>query len=149
LSIICTTSSDRVGSYNRGVETELGRIFESLSELLAEYSPPLSARTGRTPDKPSYELWSETPVEIEGRRREELFFAGLIVQKGYVGFYFMPVYTDPEKAKLFHPDLLKLLRGKSCFHVKRLDDELARRIESALREGFALWRRRGWIATPA
>lgn len=128
---------------------DLGRIFESLRGLLAEYSPPLSAPTGRAADKPSYELWSETPVEIEGRKRDELFFAGLIVQRGCVGFYFMPVYTDPEKAELFHPDLLKLLKGKSCFHVNRLDEELARHVHDALREGFALWRRRGWIATPA
>jgi len=131
------------------VQDDLQEIFARLRTALSEYSPPLAERTARAPGKDSYELWSELEVEIEGRKRDELFFAGLIVQKGYVGFYFMPVYTDPEKAKLFHPDLLKLLRGKSCFHVKRLDDELARQIESALREGFALWRRRGWIATPA
>ena len=131
------------------MQDDLQEIFARLRTALSEYSPPLAERTARAPGKDSYELWSELEVEIEGRKRDELFFAGLIVQKGYVGFYFMPVYTDPEKAELFHPDLLKLLKGKSCFHVKRLDEELARHVEDALREGFALWRRRGWIATPA
>ena len=60
----------------------------------------------------------------------------------------MPVYSDPEKTELFHPELLKLLKGKSCFHVKRLDDELDAHVRDALHEGFELWRRRGWILAP-
>jgi hypothetical protein len=130
------------------VQDDLQEIFARLRTALSEYSPPLAERTARAPGKDSYELWSELEVEIEGRKRDELFFAGLIVQKGYVGFYFMPVYSDPEKTELFHPELLKLLKGKSCFHVRRLDDELDAHIRDALHEGFELWRRRGWILAP-
>ncbi len=130
------------------MQADLQGIFRRLRSAVAEYSPPLVERTARVPGKDSYELWSELEVEIDGRRRDELFFAGLIVQKGYVGFYFMPVYSDPEKTELFHPDLLKLLKGKSCFHVRRLDDVLEGQIRDALHEGFELWRRRGWILAP-
>jgi hypothetical protein len=124
---------------------DLDEIFDRIETSLRRYSPPLAARTGTVRDKRDLHLWSEKEVEVAGRRRDEVFFAGLIVQKGYVGFYFMPVYSDSDKRELFHPDLLRLLKGKSCFHVKELDDELEERIDDALEQGFGLYRERGWI----
>jgi hypothetical protein len=84
-------------------------------------------------------------VEVAGRKRDEVYFAGLIAQRGYVGFYFMPVYTHAEQVDLFAPELLALLEGKSCFHVKRLDDTLAAHVDAALAAGFELYRERGWV----
>jgi hypothetical protein len=95
--------------------------------------------------KRDYQLWSERPVVIEGRKREEVYFAGVIAQKGYVGSYFMPVYTHPEQKGIFAPELLALLRGKSCFHVRHLDDALVAHVEDALGRGFELYRERGWV----
>ena len=63
----------------------------------------------------------------------------------YVGFYFMPVDTHAEQTALFAPELLALLRGKSCFHLRRLDDELEGHVEAALATGFELYRERGWV----
>jgi hypothetical protein len=75
-----------------------------------------------------------------------MFFAGVIKQKGYVGFYFMPVYSDPEAMKrIFSERLLKTLKGKSCFYIKQLDDELAADIKQALAEGFKVYEARGWV----
>ena len=124
---------------------DLASLFDRLEALLATYVPPLAARTGAVAGKRDYQLWSELPVEIEGRKRKEVYFAGLIAQKGYVGFYFMPVYTHADRKSLFAADLLALLKGKSCFHVKRLDEGLERHIEDALARGFELYRERGWV----
>ena len=82
---------------------------------------------------------------IDGRKRKEVFFAGLIIQKSYVGFYFMPIYTDTDLKEIFKPELLKLLKGKSCFHIKKLDDELKRQIEEALEIGYELYKKDEWI----
>ena len=82
---------------------------------------------------------------IEGRKRKEVFFAGLIIQKGYVGFYFMPVYSDVEMKDFFKPELLSRLKGKSCFHIKKLDEALLGQIDEALRRGYALYVQKGWI----
>ena len=57
----------------------------------------------------------------------------------------MPVYVETEAKEFFEPELLALLKGKSCFHVKRLDDELLSQIEAALERGVELYRERGWI----
>jgi hypothetical protein len=123
----------------------LDAVFDRLLASLQRYAPPLVARSGGIPDKRDYQLWSEKPVEIDGRKRDEVYFAGLIGQKGHVGFYFMPVYSDPERQAMFAPELLALLKGKSCFHVKRLDDELVEHVDDALAKGFALYVERGWI----
>ena len=92
-----------------------------------------------------YELWSEKEVEIAGRKRTEVFFAAAIIQKAYVGFYFMPVYAEPDIKKLFAPELLALLKGKSCFHVRSLEGRLPAQIKSALARGFRLYKARGWV----
>jgi hypothetical protein len=124
---------------------DLDEIFDRIEVSLRRCVPPLAVRTGTVRGKRDLHLWSEKEVEVAGRKRDDVFFAGAIVQKGYVGFYFMPVYTDSERRDLFAPELLALLKGKSCFHVRRLDDELLATIDDALERGMGLYRRRGWI----
>ena len=112
---------------------ELKALFDQLKPALARYQPPFVVRR----DEPGYyELWCEKDLVIEGRKRKEVFFAGLIIQKAYVGFYFMPVYAEPEVKAFFAPELLKLLKGKSCFYFKKLDDVLLKHLEDALQKGF-------------
>jgi hypothetical protein len=117
-------------------------IFEKLKELLVKYSPPF---TPKTDTERWYDLYSVKDVEVWGRKRKEVYFAGIIIQKSYVGFYYMPVYAEPEVKLLFKPELLKLLKGKSCFYIRNLDEELVRQIEQALADGFAMYKQRGWV----
>ena len=118
------------------------QIFAQLKTLLQAYQPPFTPKH----DEPgTYDLWSFKDVEIAGRKRKEIYFAGLIIQKGYVGFYFMPVYGDPEIKRVFQPELLKLLKGKSCFHIKKLDETLLAQIKKALEIGFRSYQEQGWV----
>jgi len=120
----------------------LQAIFGTLKPLLKAYQPPMVPKT----DTESYfDLWSLKPVVLEGRKRKEIFFAGLIIQKDYVGFYFMPIYAETDLKTVFKQELLRLLKGKSCFHIKKLDDELLRQIEAALKIGYELYQERGWV----
>lgn len=117
------------------------QIYRRLKALLKPYEKAFSVRSdfeGR------YELWSEKDLVVAGRPRKDIFFASLIIQSSYVGFYFMPVYADASLAEVFAPELLRLLKGKSCFHVKALDAGLERAVASALKKGFSLYRKRGW-----
>jgi len=43
------------------------------------------------------------------------------------------------------PDLRKLLKGKSCFHIKKLDENLVNQIETALKEGLNYYKMQGAI----
>lgn len=120
----------------------LSEIFARLKGRLRKYEGPLEARI----DRPGrYELWSVKDIVIEGRERKEVYFAGLIVQSDYVGLYYMPVYIDAELKKVFPPELVKLLKGKSCFHIRALTPPLERQIAEALEQGYRLYKKRGWI----
>jgi len=89
-------------------------------------------------------LISEKKVVIAGRERDELWVAAALVQKGYVGFYLMGV-QDKNVHKRLHPDLLRCLKGKSCFHIKKFDKEVARQIDEALEAGYNNYKQLGYI----
>jgi hypothetical protein len=124
--------------------TVKAEIFAALREELARFVPPLEARTGTVRDKDDYLVSAPKEAIRRGRKYPETYFAGVIVQKAYVGFYFMPVGAG-EQSRIFAPELLGFLKGKSCFHFKRLDGELLAEVGVALDRGFALYRERGWI----
>jgi hypothetical protein len=124
------------------MQQKLVPIFNKLKSLLKKYEDPLQPKLDLDS---KYDLWSFKDLEILGRKRKEVYFAGLIIQSNYVGFYYMPVYTDNELEKVFKPELLKLKKGKSCFHIRKLDEKLITQIEEALEIGYELYKKRGWI----
>ncbi len=74
-----------------------------------------------------------------------MFFASAIIQSTYVGFYFMPIYAETSLKEVFKPELLKLLKGKSCFYIRDLSPEIVSQIEEALELGFNLYKERDWV----
>lgn len=123
-------------------QEELLGIFKKLKKILKKFENPLKPKLDLDS---KYDLWSFKNVEIAGRKRNEVYFAGIIIQSKYVGFYYMPVYTDTSLTEVFKPELLTLLRGKSCFHIKKLDANLEDQIREALRIGYKLYQDRDWI----
>ena len=124
------------------MNNDLIEIFNSVKKLMKKYENPLIAKM----DMDSrYELWSVKDIVIEGRKRKEIYFAGLIIQRNYVGFYYMPVYVETEMKNMFGTDLLKLLKGKSCFHIKKFDEVLEKQIADALEKGYLLYEEKEWI----
>ena len=121
---------------------DLAHAMDEIRALLEKYTPPLEVRTG---GDGGYHLWSVKDIVVEGRKRKEVYFAGVIPQKGYIGFHYMPVYTNPERKSMLKPELLSLLKGKSCFYVRRLEPELKRQIKDALVLGMNLYKQRGWV----
>ena len=124
-------------------QPQLVEVFDALLDRLKSYAKGSIVLKGGTGGQVS--LVSEKQVVIEGRPRAELYFAGALIQKGYVGFYYFPVYCHPPLANLLKPELHKCLKGKSCFHIKRLDPLLLAQIEEALAIGYRFYAERGWI----
>ena len=124
------------------MEKDLIKIFNRLKKVLKKFEDPLKPKFDLDS---KYDLWSFKDLVIAGRKRKEIYFAGLIIQSKYVGLYYMPIYTDTSLKDVFKPELLKLLKGKSCFHIKQLDAGLEKQIERALEKGYALYKKRGWI----
>jgi hypothetical protein len=137
-----TKSSPKKKIASRKSGEELSEVFSSLVNIMRPFERTLTLRSA-TPKR--YELWSEKPMTFKGKMRTEWFFAGLVVQKGYVGFYFMPVYTDVEIKPSIGLKLLKTLKGKSCFHIKQVDELLLADVRDALVLGYDHYEKKGWI----
>lgn len=116
-------------------------IFNQIKALMQAYAPPFSAKIN---DESHFDLWSIKDLTIEGWKRKEVYFAGLIIQKGYVSFHYMPVYANTQFKNALPPELLKLLKGKSCFHIQKLDDTLLEQIRVMLKTGCEMYQKMGW-----
>jgi hypothetical protein len=123
-------------------QRELVNIYKRLKKMLKKYEDPLKPKFDLDS---KYDLWSFKNIEIDGRKKKEVWFASIIIQSNYVGLYYMPIYTDTDLKEVFKPELLGTLKGKSCFHIKKLDAELEKQIEDALDIGYKLYKKRGWI----
>lgn len=114
-------------------QPDLVSVFDQIKKLISKYS---KGNYKVIADKPGhFELYYGKEVEIAGRKYPEVAFASLLVQKGYVGFYFFPVYIDASIKNKIKPELLKTLKGKTCFHIKKNDPVLLKQIGEALEAG--------------
>jgi hypothetical protein len=125
------------------MKTDFVEIFQTIRAALQPYTA--NGFTARINSDTAYELWSEKDVEIEGEKREEVYFAGVKILKEYVGFYFMSEHAEQEMKAISHSNLLELLNGKSCFHIKKLDDVLLEQITDVLAKGFTIYKQKGWV----
>lgn len=123
--------TQRIRTY--GDKQDLLSIFNAIKPLIKKYVPPLTAKADY---ESRYEAWYVNDFEVMNRKFKEAYFAGLIIQSSYVGFYFMPVYMNPKMKDSLKPELLKLLKGKACFHIKKLDDDLILQLDDVLQRGF-------------
>lgn len=126
-------------------QEELLEIFRELKKLLKPYER--GSVKARMDIEGKYDLWSEKAgITIAGRQRDDLAFCTLIVQSGYVGFYYMPVYCEETLKETLHPDLLRTLKGKACFHIKSKEEPVLRQVAEALKKGYELYHENGWIS---
>ena len=123
-------------------QPELNSLFQSLKKILSGFARGNFAVKENRPG--CYSIYYGKEIELLGRKYPELCFVSLLVQKGYVGFYFFPIYVEGSIKEKIAPALLKHLKGKTCFHIKRDDTDLINHIKEALRTGYDFYVSRGW-----
>mgnify|MGYP001545226414 CR=1 FL=1 len=124
-------------------QPELIPIFEAIRDMLLPYQKgQLKLRGG---ENGQVLLVGEKKLVIDGRKKDEMWFAAALIQKGYVGFYFMPIYTNKKLHDVFKPELLKCLKGKACFHIRTYDKLILSQIKDALKIGYDTYKELGWI----
>jgi len=125
----------------------LAHVYNELEALLTRYVPPFKVGTLSVRGKESLQLVTPKPVTVPGAyggKPVDWQFAAAILQKGYVGFYMMGAYSNPELKKKISPGLLKTLKGKSCFHLKSLDEQMKKDLTTALDASAKIYKARGW-----
>ncbi len=124
-------------------QPEMILIFDRIKKLLLPFEKGVMKIHGG--EGGQVFLISHKEVEISGKKRTELWFASALIQKGYVGFYYMPIYGYKKLGEQIHPELMKCLKGKACFHIKKNDENLFKQIEEALKLGYENYKKLGWV----
>ena len=117
-------------------------IFDQLKQLLVKHAPPLTVKADKSD---SYQLYSVKDLVITGKKVSEVYFAGVQIQKNFVGFYFFPIYTHPQMFTDTPEELRKCLKGKSCFNVKKTDATALKQFEKLIKQGFKVYKQEKWI----
>lgn len=117
-------------------------IFEKLKSIIKPFS---AGQDVRTDNEKAFNVYGKTPVVVGKKTIEGQYFASAIIQKNFVGFYFFPIYTHPDKFNSGdYPHLIKCLKGKSCFHIKKMDEAVFKEIEKILSNGARLYEQIEW-----
>lgn len=117
-------------------------IFKELKKMLAKYVK--GNYIVRADGPGNYSIYYNKEVVITKKTFPELAFATILIQKGFVGFYFFPIYTNPKLISELPEKLLKHLQGKTCFHIVKEDAALMKEIGKALETGHAYYLSKGW-----
>ncbi|MEN9686072.1 MAG: hypothetical protein RLZZ28_1858 [Bacteroidota bacterium] len=125
-------------------QPELVIIFEAIKKMLEPYAGKRDLVMHGGKDG-QLNLVSHKPVVIAGREKEAIWFVSALVQKGYVGFYYMPIYMNDPIKKQLSPEFLKCLKGKACFHIKKNDPAIMKEMEKAIKIGYEAFVKNGWI----
>ena len=126
----------------------LESVYEEVVKILKRHVPPFRSDVPlEVRNKKAFQITVPKPVVIPGSyggKPVSIQLAAVILQKGYVGLYVMCIYGS-EAAKNRLPNLKKLLKGKACFHLKKLDEVLKQEVEEALVIGTEAYKKRTWV----
>jgi len=116
---------------------ELKEIENTIKDLLRAQSPHLQVRID---SEKAFEV-AGTKEVMQGKKKVDgHYFATIMPKPKDVRFYFFPIYTHADQFEL-SPEMKKALKGKSCFHIKKLDEDLRGELASMIKKGVELYQK--------
>jgi hypothetical protein len=120
----------------------INEIREKLKKTLESFLGPLKVKV----NKPSnFELMGTIETYQGKQKVEGIYFSSLVPKDKDVRLYFFPAYTHPQEFESLSETLKKFKKGKSCFHIKYLDEELENEIQNMISKGVELYKKDGWL----
>lgn len=117
------------------MKTALPEIQDTLKELLRAQTPPLQVRK----DNPNTFEVAGTKETMQGKQKVDgYYFASVVPKPKDIRLYFFPIYTHVDEYNI-SPELKKCLKGKSCFHIKKLSPEMEKEIGGMIKKGVELY----------
>jgi hypothetical protein len=118
--------------------TDLSAIQTSLQNQFKKHIPPLQIRKN---DAHVFEV-AGTIEAMQGQQKVDGYYFGSIVPKPRdIRLYYFPIYTHAKKFEWISDELRKCLKGKSCFHIKKLTDSLENELASMIKKGIELYKK--------
>jgi hypothetical protein len=117
---------------------EIAEMLERLTSMLRAHEGDLRI-TSDSPEK--FEV-TGTREAIQGKKKVDgFYFATVLPKPKDVRFYFFPVYTHVDKIGELGPELKKMLKGKSCFHIKKWDDDIEKELDGLIKKAIDLYKK--------
>ncbi len=121
---------------------DINEIREKLVSILKEHDSILKI-TSDTFEK--FEV-SGTVEAMQGKKKVDgIYFSSVVPKPKDVRFYFFPTYTHKEQLGELSDNLKKALKGKSCFHIKYLDDKLEDDLQELVKKSVDLYQKDGLL----
>ena len=115
---------------------ELPDIQTFLKDTLKSQIPPLRIRHE---EEMKFEVCG-TKERMQGKQKVDgYYFASIIPKPKDVRLYFFPIYTHADQFEDISLPLRKCLKGKSCFHIKKMDEHLQVEIQNMVQKGVNLY----------
>ena len=120
------------------MSAEFERIFLRLTEILRKHAGNMTIK-------------DETPNRfcliggLHPKHKTPMPVAWVEIGKAYVSYHLMPIYGCPRLLDGFPPKLKARMQGKSCFNFKVFDEGLFEELERLTLEGFAAFKKAGYM----
>jgi hypothetical protein len=128
--------------------SELESVFDRLRELLSAHASEFALAYDTT-DRYGLEapVGPATLRSWGGKVRMPRIPIGWVeIRKAYVSYHLMGVDGNTKLLATLSQPLRARMQGKACFNFDRIDEMLARELETVTAESFAGLRRAGFIA---
>ena len=79
------------------------------------------------------------------KNKKPMYFGSVKTNKNYVSFHLMPVYVFPDLLKNISPELKRRMQGKSCFNFSKIDIALFKELNQLTINGFAEYKKAGYL----
>lgn len=123
------------------MKSDINEIENCLKEMLKEQAPDLRIRHE---EATKFEVCGTKEVMQGKQKVDGHYFASVIPKAKDIRLYFFPIYTHVDQFDL-SPETKKSLKGKSCFHIKKMTPEMETEINEMIKTGVKLYKKDGLI----
>lgn len=115
---------------------ELSTIRSKLESILASKTPHLHVTKN---GEEAFEVCGTKEVMQGKKKVDGHYFATIMPKPKDIRLYFFPIYTHVSEFEEIPESLRKCLKGKSCFHIKKMDSDLEVAIQEMIDKGVELY----------
>jgi hypothetical protein len=120
------------------------QIFEKIKSVLQKQSPPMIVSKNT---KDCFELIGNKPVPYGSKKvmAPGMYFSSVVARKSMISFYFFPMYYHLDDFKDLIPTMIKTLKGKTCFNIKKQEQVDEKELSTLLTKGIEAWKNLGYM----
>lgn len=126
------------------MEKDLEQIQDFLKDILRNHKKALQIRVDT--DK-NFEA-AGTIEAMQGKKKVDgMYFASVMPKPKDIRFYFFPLYTHRDQLiDTLSDELQKALKGKTCFHIKTLSEDMKKDLTQLVAAGVKIYQKDGLLA---